>query len=140
VAALYIASALAELFRFDGFDARVRVAPEGFDAHTRWLLVVIANGQWFGGSFRIAPGARLDDGRLDLVLVGNAGAWRRMRLFLAAPFGRHVTQPGVSCQRAAGALVEADVPAACELDGERHALDGRLATIDVRPSALVVVR
>jgi diacylglycerol kinase (ATP) len=138
--ALYIASALAELFRFDGFDARVRVAPGAFDAHARWLLVVIANGQWFGGSFRIAPGARLDDGRLDLVLVGNAGAWRRTRLFLAAPFGRHVTQPGVSCQRAADALVEADVPAACELDGERHALDGRLATIDVRPSALVVVR
>ncbi len=138
--ALYIAAALAELFRFGGVEARVRVAPGALDERARWLLVVIANGQWFGGSFRIAPAAGLDDGRLDLVLVRDASARQRARLFAAAPFGKHVDLPGVTCQRVADGLVETDGHAACELDGERHALDCHLATIDVLPAALVVVR
>jgi diacylglycerol kinase (ATP) len=138
--ALYIAAALAELFRFGGVEARVRVAPNALDERARWLLVVIANGQWFGGSFRIAPDARIDDGQLDLVLVRDANTMRRARLFAAAPFGKHVDRPGVICKRTADALVATDGHAACELDGERHVLDSHDVSIDVRPSALVVVR
>ena len=116
--ALYIGAALGELFRFGGVDARVRVAPDVLDQRARWLLVVIANGQWFGGSFRIAPAARLDDGQLDLVLVRNANAWRRARLFAAAPFGAHVRAPEVQAFTTEACTIAADRPVACELDGE----------------------
>ncbi len=137
--ALYIAAALAELFRFDGVEARVQVAPGVLDERARWLLVVIANGQWFGGSFRIAPAARLDDGRLDLVLVRDAGAWRRARLFAAAPFGAHVRAPEVRALSAQGMVVEPNGVGACELDGELATVERPVVDAEVLPCGLVCI-
>jgi diacylglycerol kinase (ATP) len=137
--ALYIAAALGELFRFDGVEARVQVAPNVFDERARWLLVVIANGQWFGGSFRIAPSAQLDDGRLDVVLVRDASAWCRARLFGAAPFGGHVTQPEVQALTTNACTITTDQPVACELDGELVTTDRSVLEADVLPRALACV-
>jgi diacylglycerol kinase (ATP) len=137
--ALYIAAALGELFRFGGVEARVQVAPDVFDERARWLLVVIANGQWFGGSFRISPSARLDDGQLDLVLVRDASAWRRARLFAAAPFGAHVRAPEVRALTTDACTIATDQPVACELDGELVATDRSVLEADVLPRALVCV-
>lgn len=137
--ALYIAAAIGELFRFGGVEAQVRVAPDAINEQARWLLVVIANGQWFGGSFRIAPSARLDDGRLDVVLVRDASAWRRARLFAAAPFGRHVTQPEVQALTTDACTITIDQPVACELDGELVATDQLMLEADVLPRALACV-
>ena len=33
------------------------------------VLAAAANGQYFGGGMHVAPGARLDDGLLDVVIV-----------------------------------------------------------------------
>ncbi len=41
--------------------------------------VVVANGRYFGGGMHIAPGALLDDGLLDLVLLPDVGLWRSLR-------------------------------------------------------------
>jgi diacylglycerol kinase (ATP) len=137
--ALYIAAALGELLRFGGVEARVQVAPDVFDERARWLLVVIANGQWFGGSFRIAPSARLDDERLDVVLVRDASAWRRARLFAAAPFGAHVRAPEVQALTTDACTIATDQPVACELDGELVTTDRSVLEADVLRSALVCV-
>jgi len=37
-----------------------------------YRLIAVSNGGRFGGGMRIAPGARVDDGKLDLVTVGPA--------------------------------------------------------------------
>jgi len=134
--ALYIAAALGELFRFGGVEARVQVAPDVFDQRARWLLVVIANGQWFGGSFRIAPSAQLDDGRLDVIVVRDASAWRRARLFAAAPFGAHVRAPEVQALSTEACTITTDRPVACELDGELVATGETQLTADVLQKAL----
>jgi diacylglycerol kinase (ATP) len=136
--ALYIAAALAELFRFGGVDARVRVTPEVLDERARWLLVVIANGQWFGGSFRIAPDARLDDGLLDVVLVRDASAVRRARLFAAAPFGKHVRAPEVTTSPSSNCRIETPLPLSCELDGELYKFTADSLHAEVLPGALVL--
>ncbi|MDQ6611436.1 MAG: hypothetical protein M3Y64_03305, partial [Gemmatimonadota bacterium] len=61
----------------------------------RWLTMVFANGGWFGGSFRIAPHALLDDGLLDAVYIGDASPRRRVAIFARALSGRHITAPEV---------------------------------------------
>ena len=35
------------------------------------MLAAIGNGRFFGGGMKICPDARLDDGVLDLVAVGD---------------------------------------------------------------------
>jgi YegS/Rv2252/BmrU family lipid kinase len=40
------------------------------------LAAVLANGRFFGGGMQIAPDARLDDGRLELVVLRGVPLWR----------------------------------------------------------------
>ncbi len=143
--ALYVASALAELFVFRGVGLRVRVAGEpltpdvprgALPAH---LMLVIANGQWFGGTFRIAPTARLDDGQLDVVLIRDASAWRRARLFAAAPFGRHIDAPEVETRRASALTLTLAETAVGEADGELFKPTRSPCSVRVLPSALRVI-
>lgn len=44
------------------------------------LLVVVANGQYFGGGMRVAPMAQLDDDLLDVIMVRPMSRLRILRL------------------------------------------------------------
>lgn len=133
--AVYLSAALAELFRFPGFTVRIGAESSG----KRRLMIVIANGQWFGGMFRIAPSARINDGLLDLVAIGDVPAWRRARLFAAAPAGGHVALAGVEQTRTREVTLTFDAPVQFEADGELHALGSRECTVRVMPGALSCV-
>jgi diacylglycerol kinase (ATP) len=37
--------------------------------------VIVANGQYFGGGMRIAKNARLDDGKFDVIIMGDMNFW-----------------------------------------------------------------
>lgn len=49
----------------------VRIKTNDFQWVGKIVAVCVANGQYFGSGLGIAPGARLDDGRLSLVIIGN---------------------------------------------------------------------
>jgi YegS/Rv2252/BmrU family lipid kinase len=49
------------------------------DAPERRLTVsnlCVANARYFGGGMKVAPMAMLDDGRLDVISIGDLGAWK----------------------------------------------------------------
>ena len=112
------------------------------DAHERHLLVVnlcIANARYFGGGMKIAPVAKLQDGKFDVVSIGDLGA---MKIFTSAPRvyrGSHLALPEVSHALARKVTVrpaERDARIDLEVDGE---LPGRLpATFQIIPAALRV--
>ena len=112
------------------------------DAHERHLLVAtlcVANARYFGGGMKIAPEAKLTDGKFDVVGVGDLGA---MKIFTSAPrvyFGSHLSMPEVSHALARKVTVrpaERAVTVDLEVDGE---LPGRLpATFQIIPEALRV--
>jgi len=64
-------------------SARVKVDIDGRASWHRVLQAVVCNGPWYGWSFEVAPGAILDDGRLDLVLFGDSRL-RVLRELIAA--------------------------------------------------------
>jgi diacylglycerol kinase family enzyme len=112
------------------------------DAHERHLLVVnlcIANARYFGGGMKIAPDAKLADGKFDVVSVGDLGA---LKIFTSAPRvyrGSHLSLPEVSHATARKVTVrpaERDTTVDLEVDGE---LPGKLpATFQIIPEALRV--
>ena len=112
------------------------------DAHERQLFVTnlcVANARYFGGGMKIAPEAKLTDGKFDVVGIGDLGA---MKLFTSAPrvyFGSHLSLPEVSHGLARKVTVrpaERDAQIDLEVDGE---LPGRLpATFQIIPAALRV--
>jgi diacylglycerol kinase (ATP) len=112
------------------------------DARERHLLVAtlcIANARYFGGGMKIAPEAKLTDGKFDVVGVGDLGA---LKLFTSAPrvyLGSHLSMPEVSHALARKVTVrpaERGAIVDLEVDGE---LPGRLpATFQIIPEALRV--
>ena len=123
-------------------NAPVRLAVQLDDEHDRHLTVsnlCIANARYFGGGMKIAPEAKLTDGKFDVIGVGDLSA---LKLFTSAPrvyLGSHLSMPEVSHALARKVSVrpaDHDEVVALEVDGE---LPGRLpATFQIIPEALRV--
>lgn len=99
---------------------RIRLQADGGAAQDLLAaMVVVANGQYFAGGMHAAPGARLDDGQFEIIVLGPAG--RLDLLFNLIPRvyrGAHLTHPLVSCFAARCLRIECDEPVPLEVDGE----------------------
>lgn len=135
--ARYLSVALQQLFAYRGIDARVELLG---DASQRWMTTVFANGQWFGGAFRIAPAAQLDDGQLDVVGIADVPALTRAALFARALRGAHVGHPAVRTTVARDLTVEFGDRPYIQIDGELQRASGRSVRVRCLPGALRVIR
>jgi YegS/Rv2252/BmrU family lipid kinase len=133
--ASYVTGALAELWSFSPAAYSIDLRGERLD--TTAMLVVFANSAQYGNRARIAPDARPDDGRLDLVIVEGGGVagslWRARRLF----DGSLLRDRRVSHRLVERATVSAAGPITFHVDGEP--VEGaRRLDVRVLPSALLV--
>lgn len=114
---------------------RCRITGEGVSETVDLAVLAVANSDQYGNHARIAPGACVDDGRLNLVgirAVGLAGSLALLpRLFL----GTLDRSPHVVHWRGARFLVERTSPGLIHTDGETHPAEDRLE-ISVRPRSL----
>jgi len=114
-----------------------RMTSPGATVTARALLVTIANSAQFGNGARIAPGARVDDGLLDLVIVEE-----RWRVATIVQLPRLFTGTadrirGCTTQRIREVTIEADDPMTYHLDGE-PVVGGNRLTARVHPGALKI--
>ena len=66
----FLGATLRELFVHDHKDVWLSI--DGQERRQlRVMMAAIGNGRFFGGGMKICPDARLDDGALDLVAVGD---------------------------------------------------------------------
>ena len=63
------------------------------------MLVAVGNGPSFGGGLRIAEGAILDDGLLDVVVIGPMSKPELVRTYPKLFPGTHVNHPKYSRHR-----------------------------------------
>lgn len=135
--ARYLVAALLELFDYDGF--RIAVDPPIGPEEGRTLLLVFANGRWFGGVFDIAPDADVADGRLNVTRIANVRGWRRLALLAAATRGRHVNDPDVQTATGDAFTLRFDEPPLINTDGDVRRTTSRELVVRVIPQALRVV-
>ena len=120
----------------------IRLAVQLDDSHERHLVVLnlcVANARYFGAGMKIAPDAKLTDGKFDVVGVGDLSA---LKIFTSAPrvyMGSHLSIPEVSHAHARKVTIrpaDRGSEVALEIDGE---LPGKLpATFQIIPEALRV--
>ena len=132
----------ASLFQSAIRSEATKVVVQLDDSHERHLSVVnlcIANARYFGGGMKIAPDAKLADGKFDVISVGDLSA---LKIVMSAPrvyFGSHLSMPEVSHTLAKKVVLRAasrKTDVELEIDGE---LPGRLpATFQIIPVALRV--
>ena len=119
-----------------------RVVVQLDDDPARHLTVVnlcIANARYFGGGMKIAPNAKLADGKFDVVSVGDLSAARIFgnapRLYLGAHLGMKEIGQALAAKVTAHAVNEHET-IQVEVDGE---IPGVLpATFQILPKALRV--
>ena len=99
------------------------------------LLVAIANGRQYGNGAVIAPRARLDDGRLDIVTVGARSLLRALVELPMVFMGQIARIGGVTMEVADSVEISSPYPLTYHLDGEPIAGTRRLSAA-VRPRAL----
>ncbi|MBS1905166.1 MAG: YegS/Rv2252/BmrU family lipid kinase [Actinobacteria bacterium] len=133
--ARYYLAILVEVVRLR--PTRFRLAPDGEGARDApGTLVAVGNTVSYGGGMPICPGARPDDGLLDVVHVAPL---RRARLLLLFPLllrGRHLERPEVAHRRVEQITVSAP-DLVVYADGERVA--EKECLIRVRPASLTVM-
>lgn len=83
------------------------------------MMMVMANGPRLGGGMRIAPAARVDDGRLDLVVIRKVSKLTFLRVFPHVYKGTHVSHPCFFTARTPWAQVRLDREMHVYGDGER---------------------
>ena len=118
--ALYVASVIRTLATYRPLPLRLSI--DGTVLETAAWLVAVANGRALGGGMLIAPGARLDDGVLDVVVIGPVSRLEFLRTFPKVFDGTHVHHPQIST--ASGTIIDIEPigcigePLAIYADGE----------------------
>lgn len=134
---LYVAAVLRTLAVYRPHPFTVTVDDQSVDVNA-WL-VAVGNGPAYAGGMHITPNARLDDGLLDVTIVGPLRRFAFLRAFPSVFKGTHVTHPAVTTYRGKNVTISSrdpSVPMDVYADGERV---GPLpAAMHAAPAALTV--
>jgi diacylglycerol kinase (ATP) len=130
----YLLTTLAELRRFS--NRRVELSVDGTTTTRPVLFVAVANGEYYGGGMRIAPGATVDDGLLDVCVVGDVSRLTALRQLGNLYRGTHVRHPQVDLLQGRTVAIGGDSSTLVHLDGEPFG--GLPVSIDVHPGRLTV--
>lgn len=96
----------------------VRVEANGETIETPAVFVVIANAAFFGGGLHIAPMASIEDGLLDLGIIGDISKGELLRQVPGVYRGKHVTHAKFTHRCVTEARVTTGERARVQLDGE----------------------
>jgi diacylglycerol kinase (ATP) len=135
--AVYIYSALRQLFSYRGIDVSATGAPGV--AQSRMLMVTVSNGRFLGRVFKIAPHASVLDGRLDACFIGDSNVAERVKLFIGAMRGTHLGMPSVSAASVQHLSLTFASNPLMEIDGELRRAASPTVELTCVPRALSVI-
>lgn len=114
--ARYVLAVLRELPVFRPVPYVVTVDDER--RQTEAMLVAIGNGPSYGGGMRVVPGAEMDDGLLDVLILHRIPVHEFLRVFPKVYSGGHLSHPAVEVLRGKKVRLEA-TGIVSYADGER---------------------
>lgn len=83
-------------------------------------LVAFANGQIFGGGMKIAPMAKINDGKLEVILVKSASFFSFLKGLFLVFKGKHINHPAILFSKGENFEVSTEKNTYFEMDGEDH--------------------
>lgn len=101
---LYVLAVLHTLRTYR--PSRLRVAVDGHPRAMAAWLVAVANTRTYASGMAIAPDAAIDDGLLDVCVVGDVSRAEFLRTFPSVYRGEHVRNPMVTIRRGTRVTVD----------------------------------
>jgi len=133
--ARYLEIAAQKLFAFR--PGHYRIVADGAAHDVRALIVAIANGRQYGNGAIIAPDSRIDDGRLDVIVVGERSALKAVMQMPMLFAGRIAQVPGIMMIPAREVEITSAGPLVYHADGEPCIGEATIRA-RIRPQALRV--
>ncbi len=123
----------------DGLEVEVELDGDRIDQGRPALMVAVANGRTIGGGTPVAPGAVVDDGLLDVVVVHAVGPGERLAFATALLRGTHIDREDVVAARGRTVVVRGE-GLAHNRDGELEEAADVTRTYRVEPGAWRLLR
>jgi YegS/Rv2252/BmrU family lipid kinase len=117
--------------------ARFTIRSESQRIRTSGYSISVANNSTFGGGMKVAPKAKLDDGLLDVITVGEVGKLRFVANLRKVFNGTHIDDEQVHMSRASRVEITASRPFPVYADGEH--LTELPVSVRILPRALSVL-
>lgn len=120
----YLLSVVPTIFTFAPFPMEVLTSDEGpngnwsIRSNQPTLLAVFANTPFYGGGMKVAPQAKMDDGLLDICIVGGVDPFKLFCMFPTVYSGRHLKIQEVQYFHSSRLRVETEYPTDVYADGE----------------------
>ncbi|MCK9420415.1 MAG: diacylglycerol kinase family lipid kinase [Nitrospirae bacterium] len=134
---LYVCALARVLGRFDPVPVTITLNNE--EISQKIFLLSIGNGTTCGGGFKLTPHAKVDDGLLDVTIVGPLGLlallWHLPKVFL----GTIDRVKYAKLRRTSKLMVRSEVPVPVHVDGEIFTSPDNRYEIEVVPRALIVI-
>ena len=112
----YYIGGLGQLPNFNSYQAKI--VADGQLIEEEILLFLVMNSGMVGSFPRLAPLARVDDGKLDVIIVSKCSIAELMGLFVAILAGNHINRRYITYLQAASLHIECDANIESDLDGE----------------------
>jgi diacylglycerol kinase (ATP) len=104
----------------------------------RMFLACAGNAEYVaGGVMRLSPGAKIDDGKLNVSIIDALGRWETVRQFPRLLRGEHVGHPKVCYLAALSLTVEPETTMNVQVDGE--CFGQTPVTFAIKPRALSIL-
>jgi diacylglycerol kinase (ATP) len=133
--ASYVVGVMVMLRRFT--PGQFRVTVDGSEQQVAGMLVAVGNAVSYGGGMKVTPSALLDDGLLDICVLGAVSKFEFLKTFPKVFRGSHVDHPAVQMLRGRRVEVSAEREMQVFADGDHV---GTLpATFELLPGALRAV-
>ena len=136
-APLYVVSALKALRSWRSIPISVSIDQQPIREQNIWLFVVSNSGQ-FGGGMKISPTSNLDDGKLEIISVGEVTKFDFIRTLPKVFFGKHLNHPKLESSSATEVVVNSTQPILAFADGEPIGYSPLVIT--VMPAALKILK
>lgn len=98
--------------------ANIEMDIDGTVIRREAIFVEICNSRYTGGDMMMAPGALINDGYLDLVMLNKVSRGKLISMFPSIFKGSHVEDQCVEVFRAKNISLKSDIPLALTPDGE----------------------
>lgn len=139
----YLAAVLRTLRSWESPTLRIVLYEDGQGVESideQVLLALVGNGRCAAGGFYLTPDASISDGRLDALIVRNAGPRRILSLIPGVLRGAGLeNQPEVTVHTVDVMEVVSQVPVAIQADGEVLTEGATSVQFEIVPDGLSVV-
>lgn len=114
--AAYYSTVISLLFFYRETPVHITVDSQSYT--TDLFMFSAANGKTYGGGFRVAPLADVQDGKLECISIKDIPLFKRLRYLPVIEKGNHLKLPFIKYQQARSILIESKTQLQAHLDGE----------------------